>query len=76
MGGHLDDGEPDQSHPIFSYSIGSDCVFLMGKRTKDIKPKAILLQAGDFYIMSGQSRLHYHGVPRIINPDKHYIYQM
>jgi alkylated DNA repair dioxygenase AlkB len=30
MGGHLDDGEPDQEHPIFSYNMGLSGVFLIG----------------------------------------------
>jgi len=30
MGGHLDDGEPDQIHPIISFSMGLSCVFLIG----------------------------------------------
>ena len=34
MGGHLDDGEPDQFHPIFSFSLGLSAVFLLGGRTK------------------------------------------
>ena len=31
MTGHLDDAELDQESPIFSYSIGLSCVFLIGK---------------------------------------------
>lgn len=48
MGGHLDDGEKDQKHPIFSYSFGLSCVFLMGGKTKDVKPWAIKLDSGTF----------------------------
>lgn len=66
MGGHLDDGEPDQIHPIISYSIGNSCVFLIGGQTKEIKPHAIKLDGGDILIMSREARLSYHGVPRVI----------
>lgn len=66
MGGHLDDGEPDQLHPIISYSFGLSCVFLIGGKTKQQKPHAIRLEGGDIIIMSTESRLSYHGVPRVI----------
>ena len=61
MGGHLDDGEQDQKSPIFSYSFGLSCVFLIGGKTKEIKPWAIKLDSGDLLIMSGYSRTFYHG---------------
>ena len=51
MGGHLDDGEKDQKHPIFSYSFGLSCVFLMGGKTKDVKPWAIKLDSGICFIV-------------------------
>ena len=51
MGGHLDDGEKDQKSPIFSYSFGLSCVFLMGGRTKDVKPWAIKLDSGDLSLL-------------------------
>ncbi len=38
MNGHLDDGEPDQEHPIISFSLGCSCIFLMGGWTKEEKP--------------------------------------
>jgi alkylated DNA repair protein alkB family protein 1 len=66
MGGHLDDGEKDQVSPIISFSFGLSCVFLMGGPTKDIKPHAIKLNSGDVLVMSGKSRICYHGVPRVL----------
>lgn len=66
MGGHLDDGEPDQEHPIFSYSFGLSCIFLIGGTSKDDQPFAILLESGDLCIMSGFSRKCYHGVPKVV----------
>ena len=35
-----------------------------------MRPKAILLRSGDVVIMSGASRLAYHGVPKILPPHK------
>lgn len=61
MGGHLDDGEPDQQHPIVSLSFGLSCVFLIGGRTKDIEPYAVRLDSGDVMVMSEESRRCYHG---------------
>jgi len=46
MGGHLDDGEKDQVSPIISFSIGLSCVFLIGGKTRDIKPHPIKLDSG------------------------------
>lgn len=66
MGGHLDDGEPDQIHPIVSFSLGLSCIFMMGGATKTVKPKAVLLESGDVCVMNKFSRLCYHGVPKII----------
>ena len=66
MGGHLDDGEPDQVNPIISFSLGLSCVFLIGSTTKKDKPNAIRLDSGDVVLMSKESRVCYHGVPRVI----------
>lgn len=47
MTGHLDDAEYDQVSPIYSFSFGLSCVFLMGSMNKDIKPVAVRLDTGD-----------------------------
>lgn len=47
MTGHLDDAEIDQLSPIYSFSFGLSCVFLIGGRTKDDKPVAVRLNSGD-----------------------------
>ena len=43
-------------------------MFLVGGERKSVSPQAIVLHSGDVLIMSGPSRLAYHGVPRIIAP--------
>lgn len=66
MGGHLDDGEPDQLHPIISLSFGLSCVFLIGGKTKDDPVTALRLDSGDVMIMGKEARKCFHGVPRVI----------
>lgn len=50
----------------FFCSFGQDAIFLIGGITKETKPSAIMLHSGDICVMSGQSRLVYHAVPRIM----------
>lgn len=40
----------------------------MGGRTRQVRPQALLLHSGDIVIMSGESRLAFHGVPRVLPP--------
>ena len=40
----------------------------MGGEAKSVRPQAIMLHSGDIVVMSGQSRVAYHGVPKIICP--------
>ena len=52
------------------FSFGQSAVFLLGGLGIDEKPTALLIRSGDVVIMSGMSRLCYHGVPRILSTDK------
>ena len=45
-------------------------MFLLGGLGIDEKPTAMLIHSGDVIIMSGVSRLCYHGVPRILSTDE------
>lgn len=65
MGGHVDDGEEAHENPVVSVSIGSPCIFLIGGRTKDEVPVALLLRSGDCVILGGKARLLYHGVCKV-----------
>lgn len=49
------------------FSFGQTAIFLLGGKTIDEKPTAMLLHSGDIVIMSKNSRLCYHGVPKIIS---------
>jgi hypothetical protein len=66
MGGHLDDAEHTMEKPIVSLSLGCPAIFLLGGRSRTVKPTPILVRSGDVVIMSGESRFSYHGVPGIL----------
>nr|CAD7449500.1 unnamed protein product [Timema bartmani] len=65
LGWHADHSEVDRNAPLLSLSFGQSAIFLIGGLTVEEKPTALLVESGDIVIMSGRSRLCYHGVPRI-----------
>ncbi|XP_029039227.2 nucleic acid dioxygenase ALKBH1 [Osmia bicornis bicornis] len=66
LGGHVDQSEIDTDAPLISISFGQTAIFLIGGLTQDEEADAMYLQSGDVLIMSGSSRLRYHGVPKIL----------
>ncbi|ESP05411.1 hypothetical protein LOTGIDRAFT_228010 [Lottia gigantea] len=68
LGGHTDHAEFEQGAPLISFSFGQDCIFLLGGLTKETKPTAMFLRSGDICVMWKQSRLAYHGIPKILAP--------
>lgn len=48
-------------------SLGLSAIFLIGGHSLDEKPTAILLRSGDAIIMSRESRLCYHGIPKVLS---------
>ena len=66
MGGHKDDAELTTDHPVVSISIGCPCIFLLGGLNKEERPLPILLRSGDVLFMGVNSRLRYHGVPKVL----------
>jgi len=48
-----------------SSSFGQRAIFLIGGETKEIAPIPLILESGDVVVMSGKSRLSYHGVPKV-----------
>lgn len=66
LAGHTDHSEQNLDAPLFSYSFGQTAIFLIGGRTKDVKPTAVFLKSGDIAVMSRDSRLCYHAVPKIM----------
>ncbi|XP_076238747.1 alpha-ketoglutarate-dependent dioxygenase AlkB [Calliopsis andreniformis] len=66
LAGHTDHSEVNADAPLFSISFGQTAIFLIGGSTQDDPASAIFLQSGDVVVMSGNSRLKYHGVPKIL----------
>lgn len=63
---HVDRSELTMGAPLISVSLGSACVFLVGGTDREDPVTPVILRSGDVSILSGPSRLFYHGVPRIL----------
>ncbi|XP_028044923.1 nucleic acid dioxygenase ALKBH1 [Monomorium pharaonis] len=70
LAGHTDHSEMNVTAPLFSISFGQTAVFLIGGLKQEDSANALFLRSGDVVIMSGSSRLRYHGVPRILPTSK------
>eukprot|EP00516_Mucochytrium_quahogii_P011921 CAMPEP_0203793568 /NCGR_PEP_ID=MMETSP0100_2-20121128/5939_1 /ASSEMBLY_ACC=CAM_ASM_000210 /TAXON_ID=96639 /ORGANISM=" , Strain NY0313808BC1" /LENGTH=345 /DNA_ID=CAMNT_0050697365 /DNA_START=491 /DNA_END=1527 /DNA_ORIENTATION=- len=72
MGAHVDDSEDDTVNPVVSITLGLPAVFLVGTDDKEDAPVPVLLRAGDVMMLSGKSRLCFHGIasvlPRTVPP--------
>ena len=66
MGLHQDRDEEDFEAPVVSLSLGDSCVFRLGASVRGGKTVSFRLASGDALVLSGQSRLAFHGVDRII----------
>lgn len=64
--GHLDDAEECLDLPLITFSLGRSAIFLVGGLSRDDLPVPIVLHHGDCCIMSGQARLVYHGIPKML----------
>ena len=54
--------------PLVSLSIGMPAIFLLGGLSREDSPvRAFIVRSGDLSILSGPSRLLFHGVPKIIS---------
>ena len=65
MGLHQDRDEEDFSAPVVSISLGDDCLFRVGGTERGGQDGLVRLKSGDAVVLSGPSRLAYHGVDRI-----------
>lgn len=52
--------------PVVFSSFGQSAIFLLGGVSRQDPPTAMYMHSGDVMVMSGQSRLLYHAVPRIL----------
>lgn len=70
LAGHTDHSEVNAMAPLFSISFGQTAIFLIGGRKHEDSAYALFLRSGDVAVMSGSSRLRYHGVPKILPASK------
>ncbi|XP_013101547.1 nucleic acid dioxygenase ALKBH1 [Stomoxys calcitrans] len=66
LAGHTDHSEQNLEAPLFSFSFGQTAIFLIGGKTREEKPTALFIESGDVLVMSKESRLCYHAVPRVM----------
>ncbi|XP_017889294.1 nucleic acid dioxygenase ALKBH1 [Ceratina calcarata] len=67
LAGHTDHSEVNVEAPLFSVSFGQTAIFLIGGLRQEDPANAIFLRSGDVVVMSGKSRLMYHGIPKILS---------
>lgn len=65
MGLHQDRDEADFSQPVLSISLGDDALFRIGGTERGGKTQSTWLESGDVMLLTGPSRLAYHGIDRI-----------
>lgn len=66
MGLHQDRDEEEFAAPVLSLSLGDTAVFRIGGRERGDPTRSIRLASGDALLLSGPSRLAFHGVDRVI----------
>lgn len=65
MGLHQDRDEENFDAPVLSVSLGDTCLFRIGGKKRNDPTKSFKLQSGDVMLLTGESRLAFHGVDRI-----------
>ena len=65
MGLHQDRDEADLSAPVVSISLGDSCLFRVGETNRAGRTTSFKLQSGDAVVLTGKSRLAFHGVDKI-----------
>jgi alkylated DNA repair protein (DNA oxidative demethylase) len=66
MGLHQDRDEDDFDAPVVSLSLGDSCLFRIGGTERKAPTKSFKLHSGDAMMLTGPSRLAFHGVDRIM----------
>lgn len=66
MGMHQDRDEEDMTAPVLSVSLGATCRFRIGGIVRSASTRSFPLASGDVLVLSGASRLAFHGVDRIM----------
>ena len=65
MGLHQDRDEKDTQWPVVSISLGDDAQFRVGGPSRKDPTRSTWLRSGDVVVLTGASRLAFHGVDRI-----------
>lgn len=68
MGLHQDRDEQEFAAPVLSLSLGDTALFRIGGTARSDPTRSIRLASGDALLLSGASRLAFHGIDRIV-PD-------
>lgn len=68
MGLHQDRDESDFTVPVLSVSLGDTAVFRLGGLDRRAPTRSYRLLSGDVCLLSGEARLAFHGIDRIV-PD-------
>ncbi|MDI4666668.1 alpha-ketoglutarate-dependent dioxygenase AlkB [Xanthobacter autotrophicus] len=63
---HQDRDEADFTAPVLSISLGDTAVFRIGGETRAGATRSLRLASGDIFLLSGPSRLAFHGIDRIL----------
>ena len=66
MGLHQDRDEADFSFPVLSVSLGDTAIFRIGGTDRRSPTASVRLASGDVCMLSGEARLAFHGVDRIV----------
>jgi len=65
MGLHQDRDEADFNWPVVSVSLGDQGLFRVGGQDRKAATQSLWLNSGDVLVLTGPSRLAFHGVDRI-----------
>lgn len=65
MGLHIDQDEQDVMAPVVSVSLGDPALFRLGGLKRGDPVESLKLFSGDVVVLSGASRMCYHGVSKI-----------
>ncbi|MFS8036035.1 alpha-ketoglutarate-dependent dioxygenase AlkB family protein [Xanthobacter sp. AM11] len=63
---HQDRDEADLTAPVLSVSLGDTALFRIGSDDRRGATRSLKLASGDIFLLSGPSRLAFHGVDRIL----------
>lgn len=63
---HQDRDEADFTAPVLSLSLGDTALFRIGGEERRGPTKSLRLASGDVFVLSGPSRLAFHGIDRIL----------